>query len=88
MVLWKHIICGGQFLEKGGYALDDTRGYHRIALLGKCHYNFLLPLVWLQFSRIILLIKRNIFQSIVRCIRLRASTQDFCYYRLGLKPTS
>ena len=88
MVLWKHIICGAQFLEKGGYTFDDTRGYHRIALLDKCHYNFLLPLLWLQFSGIMLSIKRNIFQSIVWCIRLRASTQDFCYYRLGLKPTS
>ena len=24
MVLWKHIICGGHFLEKERYTLDDT----------------------------------------------------------------
>ena len=24
MVLWEHVICGGQFWEKGGYTLDDT----------------------------------------------------------------
>ena len=26
MVLWEHVICGGQFWEKGGYTLDDTMG--------------------------------------------------------------
>ena len=24
MVLWEHVICGGQIWEKMGYTLDDT----------------------------------------------------------------
>ena len=106
MVLWDHIICGGQFWEKVKYIFDETmrreshmglrqfsmgesdrERHHGIALLDKCHYNFLVPLFWLQFSRILLRIKK-IFQSIVCCIRLRVSTQVFYYYRLGLKTTS
>ena len=68
MVLWEHVICGGQFWEKVGYTLDDTMRGERhmglrqfwrgrdngIASLDKCHCNFLVPLFWLQFFRILL----------------------------------
>ena len=74
---------GNTILERG----SDPRRYHRIVPLDKCHYNFSVPLFWLQFSRILRRIKK-LFQSIVCCIRLRVCTQDFYYNRLGLKPTS
>ena len=76
MVLWGHVICGGQFWEKVGHNLDNTirgekhmavrqfwrgrsdpRKHRGIAPLDKCHYNFLVALFSLQYSRILLWIK-------------------------------
>ena len=46
---------GKTILERG----SDPRRRHGIAPLDKCHYNFLVPLFWLQFSRILLGIKKH-----------------------------
>ena len=84
---WHHVerksYEGKTILERG----SDPRRYHRIVPLGKCHYNFSVPLFCLQCSSILRRMKK-LFHSIVCCIRLRVCTQDFYYNRLGLKPTS
>ena len=49
--------------------------YHEIAPLGECQYNFLMPVFWLQFSRILLsggsVGLKNFFQFIVWYISVR-----------------
>ena len=67
---------------------SDPRRHHGVATLEKCHYNFLVPLFLAPILQDSALDKKNLFQSIVCCIELRVSTQDFYFYRLGLKPTS
>ena len=67
---------------------SDPRRHHGITPLDKCHYNFLVPLSLAPIVQDSALDKKKLFQSVVCCIRLRVSTQNFYLYRLGLKPTS
>ena len=57
---WHHVrrksYEGKTILETG----SDPRRYHRIVPLDKYHYNFSVPLFWLQFSRILRRIKKII----------------------------
>ena len=51
---------------------SSSGGYHGIAALGKCHYNFLVPVFCLQFFRIMLSARSDasekLFQIIVWCV--------------------
>ena len=49
---------GGKTVLEWG---SDRRRHYGIAPLDKCHYNFLVPLLWLQFFRILFWIKKIIW---------------------------
>ena len=48
---------------------SDPRRHHGTSSLEKCHYNFLLPLFWLQLSRILLQIKNVSIHSVLHQIK-------------------
>ena len=78
---------GGKTIFEG---VSDHRGHHGIVPLDRCHYNLQLARarVLAPLLQDFALAQKKKFQSKVSCIRLRVSTQDFSYYRLGPKPTS
>ena len=49
---------GGQEILEKEY---DPRRQHGVTPLGKCNYNFLEPLFWLQLSRILFWTKKKYF---------------------------
>ena len=91
---WHHggqnVISGKEnFEERVLKGVSNPGGHHGIAPLGKCHCTFLMPVFCLQFSRIQFSTgsfgSKNLFQSILWCISLTASSQHLCHYRLESK---
>ena len=94
---WHHggqnVVSGKEnFEERVLKGVSNPGGHHGIAPLGKCHCTFLMPVFCLQFSRILFSTgsfgSKNLFQSILWCISLTASSQHFCHYRLESKTTA
>ena len=86
---WHHegqnVIWGKENFGEGVLkGVSNPGGHHGIAPWGKCHCIFLMPLFCLQFSRILFSARffesKKLFRSILWCISLTASRQNFCHY--------
>ena len=60
---------GNQFWRRVLKWVSNLEVHHGIAPSGNCHYNFLVPVFWFQFSRILLsagsFVSKNLFESLV-----------------------
>ena len=71
MVLWKHVIYGGQFWEKTGYTLDDTMmGESHIGVRkfwtgrsGPRRYHGIVPLDKCHYNFLVLMFRAPILQD-------------------------